>query len=146
MWRCYKFVISAEEAATTVPPGLLHPSSPQMGCRANGKNFLDGEAVPSRDACEHCYCMKNEIVCAVQECKAPCEGCVPIPSDNDQCCPERYECAAPTRVTNSSSFQDILPTTTDLPSSLKSEETSATPSALQVKSETSPVTSEPEGK
>ena len=41
---------------------------------------------------EHCYCMKHEVVCAVQECKAPCEGCVPIPSDNDQCCPERYEC------------------------------------------------------
>lgn len=36
--------------------------------------------------------MKHEVVCAVQECKAPCEGCTPIPSENDHCCPERYEC------------------------------------------------------
>lgn len=41
---------------------------------------------------EHCYCMQHEVVCAVQDCKPPCEGCTPIPSDNDRCCPERYEC------------------------------------------------------
>ena len=65
-----------------------------MGCRSNGSNYLDGEAVPSEDACEHCYCMKNNVVCVVRECKAPCEGCVPIPNTNDECCPEKYECAA----------------------------------------------------
>jgi len=131
---------TAAEAATTVPPQLRHPSVPEYGCRANGRTYIDGEAVPSKDPCgknclhlsclfiflfltklilkrqgqkhplskfwkllawltmitfihlEHCYCMKHEVVCAVQECKVPCEGCVPIPSENDQCCPERYEC------------------------------------------------------
>ncbi|KAI1291978.1 hypothetical protein HDE_07113 [Halotydeus destructor] len=90
------------EAATTVPPELRHPSVPEGGCTAQGRDYQDGEAVPSTDKCEHCYCMKNEVVCAVQECKPPCDGCVPIPSDNDQCCPERYECAAPTKTVPSS--------------------------------------------
>lgn len=59
---------------------------------AHGHHYYDGEAVPSSNPCEHCYCMRDEVVCAVQECKPPCEGCTPIPSENDQCCPERYEC------------------------------------------------------
>ena len=88
--------------------------------------------------------MKNEIVCAVQECKAPCEGCVPIPSDNDQCCPERYECAAPTRLTNTSSLYEITTSTTS-PVSVKSvAESLVSVSGSQVKSETT--TPEPEGK
>ena len=85
--------------------------------------------------------MKNEIVCAVQECKAPCEGCVPIPSDNDQCCPERYECAAPTRLTNTSSLYEITTSTTS-PVSVKSV---VNPNYQpEVKSETT--TPEPESK
>ncbi|RWS27871.1 mucin-5AC-like isoform X2, partial [Leptotrombidium deliense] len=75
----------ASEAATTVPPELRHPLVPSEGCFANGRKFVDGEAVPSLDACEHCYCMKNEVVCAVQECKPPCEGCVPIENEKDRC-------------------------------------------------------------
>lgn len=43
--------ILAAEAATTVPPGLRHPSAPEFGCRANGRTYVDGEAVPSRDPC-----------------------------------------------------------------------------------------------
>lgn len=42
---------AAAEAATTVPPELRHPSVPELGCRANGRNYVDGEAVPSKDAC-----------------------------------------------------------------------------------------------
>ncbi len=79
----------ASKAATTVPPYLREPAK---GCVARGQRYSDGEAVPSSNPCEHCYCMRDEVVCAVQECKPPCDGCVPIPSETDSCCPERYEC------------------------------------------------------
>lgn len=46
MTRC-----SASSAATTVPPELRHPSVPEMGCRANGRTYVDGEAVASKDPC-----------------------------------------------------------------------------------------------
>ena len=36
--------------------------------------------------------MKHEVVCAVQDCKAPCEGCTPVASADDRCCPHRYQC------------------------------------------------------
>lgn len=62
------------------------------GCEHEGKLYEDGSQVPSKGKCEHCYCMRNEIVCAIQECRPPCEGCIPIWSDNDSCCPEKYEC------------------------------------------------------
>lgn len=83
---------SASDAATTVPPGQAHPIKETLGCYANGKFYSDGEQVKSLNPCEHCYCMRNEVVCAIQKCKAPCEGCVPIHDDDDQCCPKRYEC------------------------------------------------------
>lgn len=86
------FFITAEEAATTVPPETRHPLDEPHGCTLNGKYYKDGEALASSNPCEHCYCMRNEIVCAVQRCKAPCSGCIPIKSDKDKCCPERYEC------------------------------------------------------
>ena len=62
------------------------------GCQHNGKFFDDGAQIPSKDKCEHCYCMRDEIVCAIQECRPPCDGCIPIWTDNDSCCPEKYEC------------------------------------------------------
>lgn len=125
--------------ATTVPPEIRQPWGlatrapiPDLGCRANGKFYLDGEAVPSKDPCEHCYCMKHEVVCAIQECKAPCEGCVPIPSPTDKCCPERYECPAPTRSVPPVNVEGINETTTAKPASSES-----------VSSEFHPVTEEP---
>lgn len=37
--------------------------------------------------------MRSEIVCAIQECQAPCEDCTPIWNHaKDSCCPEKYEC------------------------------------------------------
>ncbi|XP_074593008.1 uncharacterized protein LOC141848817 [Brevipalpus obovatus] len=88
----------SEEAATTAPPETRHPLDEPHGCTLNGKYYKDGEALASSNPCEHCYCMRNEIVCAVQRCKAPCSGCIPIKSDKDKCCPERYECFAGTEL------------------------------------------------
>lgn len=62
------------------------------GCQHDGKFYEDGAQIPSKDKCEHCYCMRDEIVCAIQECRPPCDGCIPIWTDNDSCCPEKYEC------------------------------------------------------
>lgn len=69
--------------------------------------------------------MRNEVVCAVQECKPPCDGCVPIPTDNDQCCPERYECGKfrgrlfkilASKCDSSSSFRSAAAPTRSVPS------------------------------
>lgn len=76
--------------------------------------------------------MKHEVVCAVQECKAPCDGCIPIPSPTDKCCPERYECPAPTRSVPTVNVEGINETTT--PRSASSE---------SVSSELHPLTEEP---
>ncbi|RWS15313.1 mucin-3A-like protein, partial [Dinothrombium tinctorium] len=50
------------EAATTVPPELRHPFVPSEGCHANGRTYIDGEAVPSSDPCEHCYSATTRTV------------------------------------------------------------------------------------
>lgn len=63
------------------------------GCVLNdGRYVEDGEAVNSTNPCEHCYCMRNELVCAIQECQAPGDNCRPLPTTSGQCCPERYDC------------------------------------------------------
>lgn len=81
-------------APTTKRPmtltSLMDGNSP--GCQHEAKFYNDGEQVPSKDKCEHCYCMRDEIVCAIQECRPPCDGCLPIWGDADTCCPEKYEC------------------------------------------------------
>jgi hypothetical protein len=40
-------------------------------CNANGTLYEDGASIDSADACEHCYCMKGEIVCALEQCMSP---------------------------------------------------------------------------
>ncbi|GIY65375.1 hypothetical protein CEXT_777121 [Caerostris extrusa] len=65
-----------EQAATTIPPGLMDDEDYE-GCRVNGVLYKDGDLVPSENKCETCYCMKHVAVCAVQECTAPAENCVP---------------------------------------------------------------------
>ena len=74
---------------TTLPP-------PVTGCIYEKEYYADGALIPSKDPCEHCYCMKNEIVCAVQECRSPLdeveENCIPKPPPPGQCCPIAYDC------------------------------------------------------
>lgn len=63
------------------------------GCVLSDGRFIeDGEAVNSTNPCEHCYCMRNEVVCAIQECQAPGANCRPLAPKSGQCCPDRYEC------------------------------------------------------
>ncbi|XP_075220818.1 tenectin [Lycorma delicatula] len=93
-----------EEASTSsetaVGTGLLLTTtqSPQQ-CNYHGQMFNDGELIPLTQSegksCERCYCMRGEIVCAVQDCGNPLEGkdCEPIPPPSGQCCPTTYMCA-----------------------------------------------------
>lgn len=59
---------------------------------ADDRFIPDGEAVNSTNPCEHCYCMRNEVVCAIQECQAPGDNCKPLPVKQGQCCPDQYDC------------------------------------------------------
>ncbi|KAH9377253.1 hypothetical protein HPB48_006942 [Haemaphysalis longicornis] len=82
----------SREAATTVPPGFMPTEAPEIGCMHEAKYYEDGAQVPSGEPCKHCYCMRNEVVCAVQDCKAPSDGCTAMPTEPGHCCPMRYEC------------------------------------------------------
>ncbi|GBM29428.1 hypothetical protein AVEN_143910-1 [Araneus ventricosus] len=79
-----------------------HGSKLREGCTLPDGSFVeDGEAVNSTNPCEHCYCMRNEVVCAIQECQAPGSNCRPVSPKPDQCCPDRYECLVNTISPNS---------------------------------------------
>jgi hypothetical protein len=74
---------------TTMPPNTV--------CRHNGEEYADGASIQVDDKpCEHCYCMRGEIVCAVQECGTPLEreghNCTALPTQPGKCCPEMYQC------------------------------------------------------
>ena len=75
---------------TTMIPGSI------ATCLHQGKLYFDGANIETEDPCEHCYCMKGDIVCGVHECKSPLdekeEGCIPRPPLPGQCCPQGYDC------------------------------------------------------
>ncbi|CAB3372700.1 Hypothetical predicted protein [Cloeon dipterum] len=71
--------------------------SPSTMCKHNGEEYADGALIQVDDKpCEHCYCMRGEIVCAVQECGTPLEreghNCTALPTQPGKCCPEMYQC------------------------------------------------------
>lgn len=65
-------------------------------CIHNDQIIPDGASITTEKACEHCYCMKGDIVCVVQECGAPMENegknCTSLPPREGQCCPDTYIC------------------------------------------------------
>ncbi|XP_047988084.1 titin [Leguminivora glycinivorella] len=65
-------------------------------CVHDDKIFADGALIKTEKACEHCYCMKGDIVCVVQECGTPMENegknCTSMPPREGQCCPDTYIC------------------------------------------------------
>lgn len=94
-----------DDMSTTVrpTPGFLLTTTTvapvtQMSqdCVHDDKMFADGALIKTEKACEHCYCMKGDIVCVVQECGAPMENegknCTSLPPREGQCCPDTYIC------------------------------------------------------
>ncbi|XP_066972792.1 LOW QUALITY PROTEIN: serine-rich adhesin for platelets-like [Macrobrachium rosenbergii] len=83
-------------ATTTMIPGPI-------GCMHKGEFYSDGASIPTEDPCEHCYCMKSDLVCAIQECRSPLdemsENCTPRTPAPGQCCPEAYDCPERPEVT-----------------------------------------------
>lgn len=73
---------------TTTTPGPID-------CIYNNEIYADGALVKKDIPCEHCYCMKGDIVCAVQECgPTPLDkvNCTALPIREGQCCPDTYDC------------------------------------------------------
>lgn len=72
------------------------PGSTNAMCVHKGEVYADGASIETEDPCEHCYCMKGDLVCAIHECKSSLdeaeEGCVPRPPLPGQCCPQGYDC------------------------------------------------------
>ncbi|XP_077294072.1 tenectin [Arctopsyche grandis] len=75
---------------TTLPPGYTSE------CYYRNETYADGACITTDKACEHCYCMKGDMVCAVQECGTPMENegknCTALPAREGQCCPDTYIC------------------------------------------------------
>ncbi|KRT79926.1 hypothetical protein AMK59_6894, partial [Oryctes borbonicus] len=70
------------------------PAVTPSDCIHEGEIFADG-ALIKKDLCDHCYCMKGDIVCAVQECgPTPLDkvNCTALPVKEGQCCPDSYDC------------------------------------------------------
>ncbi|KAL1451514.1 hypothetical protein WDU94_005881 [Cyamophila willieti] len=94
---------SSSTAGTTT--GLVFTTTPSgsLDCYHGGAIYHDGESIPNSERpCEHCYCVRGDIVCAVQDCGQPLKGkdCTPNPIPAGQCCPTTYECANSTASTN----------------------------------------------
>ncbi|XP_050667149.1 uncharacterized protein LOC126966911 isoform X2 [Leptidea sinapis] len=94
-----------DDMTTTVrpTPGFLLTTTTMMpvtqttqNCVHDDQIFADGALIKTEKACEHCYCMKGDIVCVVQECGTPMENegknCTSIPPRHGQCCPDTYIC------------------------------------------------------
>lgn len=75
---------------TTLPPGVL----PQ--CYYEDKVYEDGDLIYSTQPCQHCYCFRGEIACAVQNCGTPMQehgkNCTALPPPEGECCPTTYQC------------------------------------------------------
>ncbi|XP_065226953.1 mucin-12-like [Planococcus citri] len=96
--------------------GLLKSttSSPVVDCQYGNKYFSDGELIKTEKPCEHCYCMRGDIVCAVQDCGEPLRGkdCIPTTPPPNKCCPSSYACANETAtIEDITKVSDIAGTT-----------------------------------
>ena len=86
--------ISSISTESPTTPVVAKPS--KGGCFQKGNYYADGASIESEDPCEHCYCMKGDIVCAVEPCMDGMEGdsesCKPQPPNPGECCPKEYKC------------------------------------------------------
>ena len=91
---------SSTAGPTTVRPtgGLVFTTTPAgtLDCTFADEIYGDGALITTKKPCEHCYCMKGKIVCAVWECGTPMEhvgkNCTALPPREGQCCPDQYLC------------------------------------------------------
>ncbi|XP_049858387.1 mucin-17 isoform X3 [Schistocerca gregaria] len=95
-----EYTTSAPLLETTLrpTPGLLFTTTMAgpLDCRYGEETYADGALIETEEPCQHCYCMRGDIVCAVQECGTPLEreagNCTALPPQPGQCCPQQYQC------------------------------------------------------
>uniref|UniRef100_A0A1A9X1S7 VWFC domain-containing protein n=1 Tax=Glossina brevipalpis TaxID=37001 RepID=A0A1A9X1S7_9MUSC len=93
--------ITTEQTTERPTPGFILTttvSAMSTKCMQNGQLYADGSRVPGENACQNCYCMRGDIICAVQECKRPLLAsngkiCKVVPSSAEgECCFNNYVC------------------------------------------------------
>ncbi|XP_050345666.1 mucin-17 [Nymphalis io] len=118
-------ILLLDDMTTTVrpTPGFLLTTTTVMpvtqisqDCVHDNQIFPDGTLIKTEKACEHCYCMKGDIVCVVQECGTPMENegknCTSLSPRHGQCCPDTYICEGDdqgTELTTENVDQTTLP-------------------------------------
>ncbi|XP_025423241.1 mucin-17 isoform X2 [Sipha flava] len=107
----------SEKSTTSTPQlsgGLVFSTtSAPFDCKVNNEVYRDGESITmvTEKPCEHCYCMRGDIVCAVQDCGEPLRGkdCTPETPPTGQCCPTSYQCPNETMNSyDSTTLQPVL--------------------------------------
>ncbi|CAH1122296.1 unnamed protein product [Ceutorhynchus assimilis] len=89
-------ITTTTTTTTTTTEAPTTTIQPTFECDFHGVRYNDGEMVKKDIPCEKCYCMRGDIVCAVQECgPTPLDkvNCTALPVREGQCCPETYDCA-----------------------------------------------------
>ncbi|XP_026329561.1 titin [Hyposmocoma kahamanoa] len=93
---------TATEEPTTMPA--------KRDCIEDDQLYPDGALIKTEKPCQHCYCMKGDIVCVVQECGTPMENegknCTSLPPREGQCCPDTYICEGD-EMTTKEPFEEI---------------------------------------
>lgn len=93
---------TATEEPTTMPA--------KRDCVEDDQLYPDGALIKTEKPCQHCYCMKGDIVCVVQECGTPMENegknCTSLPPREGQCCPDTYICEGD-EMTTKAPFEEI---------------------------------------
>lgn len=93
---------TATEEPTTMPA--------KRDCIEDDQLYPDGALIKTEKPCQHCYCMKGDIVCVVQECGTPMENegknCTSLPPREGQCCPDTYICEGDD-ITTKAPFEEI---------------------------------------
>ncbi|XP_029378341.1 kielin/chordin-like protein [Echeneis naucrates] len=70
------------------PPGSCCPVC--QGCGVNGRDFPNGNVIPTGDRCQECTCVNGDVVCAPPRC--PDLSCRNSVSHAGDCCPRCEHC------------------------------------------------------
>lgn len=88
-----ELAIGTERPQRPATTGLVLTTTPgPVACNHGGQVYADGARLPGATPCEHCYCMRGDVVCAVQECGPALSGCTALPTREGACCPEAFQC------------------------------------------------------
>ncbi|XP_023017526.2 tenectin [Leptinotarsa decemlineata] len=88
-------LLTSTTTTTTTTTTIVPPTSAPSDCIYQNQVYIDGALVKKDVPCEKCYCMRGDIICAVQECgPTPLDkvNCTALPTKEGQCCPDTYDC------------------------------------------------------